>query len=90
MTQTQPMKIAAAEALYERPGRAVLAVHHRQPERRRAAVLDRHPGLLSFLATDDFDGRVQGIDNLQAEYQAKYGPGDYAPYVPIACTGASG
>src|SRR5262249_41996820 len=42
------------------------------------------PYLLSFLATGSFDGQVQGINNLQAQYQATYGPGSYIPYVPIS------
>jgi len=36
------------------------------------------------LAYNRLDGQVKGIKNLEAEYAAKYGPGNYAP--PIALT----
>jgi cytochrome d ubiquinol oxidase subunit I len=42
------------------------------------------PRLLSFLATGHFDGKVQGIDDVQAAEQAKYGPGNYKPVIPLA------
>ncbi|MGL6279231.1 MAG: cytochrome ubiquinol oxidase subunit I, partial [Gaiella sp.] len=39
------------------------------------------PYLLSFLATGSFDGEVQGINPLQAQAEARFGPGDYIPPV---------
>jgi cytochrome d ubiquinol oxidase subunit I len=39
------------------------------------------PALLSFLAYNRFEGEVRGIKDIEAEYAAKYGPGDYAPPV---------
>ena len=61
------MKMAAAEALYHtrQPG-VVLAVHHRQPERLQEVFPITLPHLLSFLATGNFGGHVQGIDNIQS------------------------
>ena len=55
MTEQQPMKMAAAEALYDhRSRRLVLAVHDRLAERRRRSCASiRVPDLLSFLATGD-------------------------------------
>jgi len=41
------------------------------------------PDLLSFLATGDPNGTVQGINDLQKQYQTQYGPGDYSPIVPV-------
>lgn len=41
------------------------------------------PGLLSFLATNSFSGEVKGINQVQADEQAAYGPGNYTPDVPI-------
>ena len=35
-------------------------------------------------ATGSFNGEVKGINNLQAEYVAKYGEGNYKPNIPIA------
>ncbi len=37
------------------------------------------PGVTSFLATGDFNGTVSGVNDLQAQYEAAYGPGDYKP-----------
>jgi len=39
------------------------------------------PGLLSFLAYNRFTGEVRGIKDIEAEYTARFGPGDYAPPV---------
>ena len=41
------------------------------------------PDLLSILATNHLDGEVQGLNNLQAQYQKEYGPGNYIPNVFI-------
>jgi cytochrome d ubiquinol oxidase subunit I len=35
------------------------------------------------LAYNQLYGQVQGINNLQAEYQERYGPGDYIPPVAV-------
>jgi cytochrome d ubiquinol oxidase subunit I len=39
--------------------------------------------LLSFLSTHDLNGQVEGLNNLQAQYVAAYGPGDYMPVIWI-------
>src|SRR5262249_53238801 len=31
----------------------------------------------------NWSGTVQGIDNLQAQYAAQYGPGSYMPIIPL-------
>ena len=41
------------------------------------------PHLLSVLATGTWSGPVTGLNELQAQYQAKYGPGNYVPDVFI-------
>jgi cytochrome d ubiquinol oxidase subunit I len=51
-----------------------------EPERKDVWAI-RVPGLLSFLAYNRFDGEVRGIQAIQAEYEARYGPGDYVPPV---------
>ena len=84
MVEQQPMKMAAAEALYETTASApfsVLTIGDVTGD--SATPIIEVPGLLSFLATGSFDGEVQGINNLQAEYVSAYGPGDYIPYVPV-------
>jgi cytochrome d ubiquinol oxidase subunit I len=76
--------MAAAEALY----------HTAQPasfslltigtlDGRHELLAIKLPWLLSFLATGHLDGQVQGIDDLQAQYAAAYGPGSYTPIIPV-------
>ncbi len=80
MFQQQPMKMAAAEALCDTEtgaGFSLFAIGDvsNSCDVRTLTV----PGVASFLATGDFNGTVAGVNDLQAEYQAKYGPGDYKP-----------
>jgi cytochrome d ubiquinol oxidase subunit I len=85
MTAVQPMKMAAAEALYETTTGApfsVFAIGGLGHERPFFSI--EIPGLLSFLGTGSFGGTVQGIDDLQAQYSALYGPGSYVPMIPVA------
>ena len=84
MTEVQPMKMAAAEALYqsEQPaGFSVFTVGTLDGSREVFAI--KIPYLLSFLGTGDPTARVEGIDDIQARYAAEYGPGSYAPIVPV-------
>ena len=39
---------------------------------------------LSLLATDSWNGKVVGLNELNQQYQQQYGPGDYVPNVFIA------
>ena len=93
MTDVQPMKMAAAEALYETKAPAdfslfTLGTLDGQEETFSVKV----PGLLSFLATGDLEGEVKGIDDLRAQYEESYGqdPGaayysedGYTPVIPV-------
>ena len=45
------------------------------------------PGLLSFLAKDDFSSYVPGINDVNKAEQEKFGPGDYRPNIPVAYWG---
>ena len=84
MVKEQPMKVAAAEALYETAAPApfsVLTVGNLDAS--SVTTVAEVPNLLSFLATGTMDGEVQGINNLQEEYTQLYGPGNYVPYVPL-------
>ena len=88
MVQQQPMKMAAAEAVYQTTDSAPFSVLTiGDPSGASATPIIELPGLTSFLATGSFDGTVQGIDDLQAEYTATYGPGNYSPYVPVTYWG---
>jgi len=83
MTEVQPMKMAAAEALYqsEQPAAfSVLTVGTLDGGREVFAL--KIPYLLSWLGTGDTHGRVEGINDLQAQYAAQYGPGSYSPVIP--------
>jgi cytochrome d ubiquinol oxidase subunit I len=85
MIRIQPMKMAAAEALWDSEEPAAMSLFTIGNEKdRRDVFAIRVPGLLSFLAYNRFEGEVKGINNLQAEYEAEYGPGDYVPPVAIS------
>jgi cytochrome d ubiquinol oxidase subunit I len=85
MTRIQPMKMAAAEALWETEDPAAMSLFTIGNEKERRDVFAiRVPGLLSFLAHNSFSGEVQGINDLQREYEMTYGPGDYVPPVAIS------
>jgi cytochrome d ubiquinol oxidase subunit I len=84
MTQQQPMKMAAAEALYHTKQPAsfsLFTIGSLNGNNEKFSI--RVPGLLSFLATGSFNGKVEGIDDVQAQEVAKYGPGNYRPIVPV-------
>jgi cytochrome d ubiquinol oxidase subunit I len=87
MVQQQPMKMAAAEALYDTTENApfsILTVGDISGQ--NATPVIEIPGLLSFMATGYWTGpesTVQGINDLQAQYEEQFGPGEYAPYVPL-------
>lgn len=85
MIKIQPMKMAAAEALWDSEDPAAMSLFTIGNEKHRKDVFAiRVPGLLSFLAYNKFEGEVKGINNLQAESEAKYGPGNYVPPVAIS------
>ena len=82
MVQTQPMKMAAAEALYTTSSPASFSVFTwGTPDGVSELFSVRIPYLLSLLSTHTLDGQVEGINNLQAQYVATYGPGDYTPII---------
>ena len=94
MTEVQPMKMAAAEALYDSPPEgecanfSVLTIAGLGGEN-PTHVLEV-PCLLSFMGTGSWDGQVQGMAELETEYRASFGDSElttadtYIP--PIAMT----
>jgi cytochrome bd ubiquinol oxidase subunit I len=92
MTEVQPMKMAAAEALYESSDSnapfSIFTVGSLDGSEEKFSVTV--PGLLSFLATGSFDGQVQGINDLKAEYAEKYADNPltqsttYVPNIPLS------
>ncbi|GAA2056775.1 cytochrome ubiquinol oxidase subunit I [Catenulispora yoronensis] len=84
MTAQQPMKMAAAEAQYHTSQPASFSLFTIGSLDGDSEVWSvRVPGVLSFLATGSFHGKVEGIDDVQAAEVAKYGPGTYIPVVPV-------
>ena len=84
MTEQQPMKMAAAEALWETEQPASFSIFTiGTPDGTEDVFSIRIPYLLSFLATGTFDGKVEGINDLQAQEEARFGPGDYTPNTPV-------
>ena len=85
ITEVQPMKMASAEALYSTTKGApfsVFAIGDVSGGKPFFSI--EVPHLLSILAVGTPNATVQGIDNLQAQYSAKYGAGSYIPMVPVA------
>ena len=84
VTELQPMKISAAEALWEtrsrRRSRSSRSAGSRRATRRRAS-LSQIPGLLSFLSTGSFDGKVVGPEPSSTAVRADVRPRHYVPPV---------
>ncbi len=94
MTEVQPMKMAAAEGLYETAETcapfSVFTVGTPDGKEEKFAITV--PCLPSFLGTGSFDGRVEGINDLREQYEQTYGSdpgasyytvGEYTPIIPI-------
>jgi cytochrome d ubiquinol oxidase subunit I len=82
LVQTQPMKMAAAEAHWHTADPAsfnIVAVIDEAQQRNSSAI--QIPGLLSFLSYNSFGGEVKGIKELQTQYANTYGSGNYIPPV---------
>jgi cytochrome bd ubiquinol oxidase subunit I len=82
MFQQQPMKMASAESLCNTetdPDFSILTVgtHNNCDSVTRVIEV---PYVLPFLAESRFSNvTLQGVRNIQQDYQAKYGPNDYRP-----------
>ena len=83
LMEAQPMKMAASEGLWETTGESapwtLFAVIDPDNQENRFEV--KIPYLLSILAYNQTKGSVPGMLELQAEYEALYGPGNYIPPV---------
>mgnify|MGYP006271983269 FL=1 len=85
MVQQQPMKMAAAEAQYQTADHASFSLFTLGTlDGSRPTFQIRVPELLSVMSTGKPSGTVEGINDLQAAYVAKYGAGDYTPNIPVA------
>jgi cytochrome d ubiquinol oxidase subunit I len=84
LVQHQPLKMAAAEALWETEQPAGFAVVAAIDEGTQSNPFEiKIPGVLSFLSYNNFSGEVKGIKQLQEEAVAQYGAGDYIPPVAL-------
>ncbi|MER5970771.1 cytochrome ubiquinol oxidase subunit I [Streptomyces sp. NPDC002055] len=88
MFKQQPMKMAAAEALWETEAPAPFSVFaYGDVDKGHNDVAIELPALLSFLAEGDFSSPVPGINDVNKAEEARYGPGDYRPNIPVAYWG---
>ncbi|WP_405533311.1 cytochrome ubiquinol oxidase subunit I [Streptomyces avidinii] len=81
----QPMKIAAAEAQWEtcQPcSFSLFQIGGGKNDQTPTQILEI-PHLLSLLATNHWNGKVLGLNEVNSQYQQQYGPGDYVPNVFI-------
>ncbi len=82
LMDVQPMKMAAAEAHWETEDPAsFVAIAAIDEEAGENTFSIEIPNMLSFMTYNSFSGEVKGIHDLQAEYEAQYGEGNYVPQV---------
>lgn len=85
MVATQPMKMAAAEALWDTAcgAEASFSIFSLgTPDGTEEIWSLRVPYLLSLLSTHSLDGCVEGLNDLQAQYTEQFGAGvDYRPII---------
>lgn len=81
METQQPMKMAAAEALYNTTTGASFSLLTIGGLAGNPIFQIRVPHILSVLATNTWSGKVDGIHQLQAQATKKYGAGSYVPVI---------
>jgi cytochrome d ubiquinol oxidase subunit I len=84
VTDYQPMKIAATEAQWdtcEPCGFSLFQIGGFTEDDQTPSFSLEIPHLLSILATDSWNGEVEGMNQLQAADQSQFGDGDYVPPV---------
>lgn len=83
LIEAQPMKMAAAEGIYEDSGDpapwTLFALIDTDAKETSARI--EIPYLLSYLSYGKLSGEVDGMNTIQTEYEASYGEGDYIPPV---------
>jgi cytochrome d ubiquinol oxidase subunit I len=84
VTRLQPMKISAAEALWNTQDPASFSLFQIggfTEDDETPSFSIAIPGLLSYLSTGSFHGAVQGLNQLNKQEERQYGRGDYRPPV---------
>jgi cytochrome d ubiquinol oxidase subunit I len=85
LARTQPMKICAAEAIWQNEKPADFIVVAAIDEKGQNNPFEiRIPYALSFLLYSNFTGGINGLQYWQAEEVAKYGAGNYIPPVTLS------
>jgi len=79
MESQQPMKMAAAEALYNTKNGASFSLLTIGNLSGKAIFQIRLPHVLSMIADLSWNGTVQGINQIQTAEALKHGPGSYVP-----------
>ncbi len=86
VTAQQSMKIAASEAQWNtcQPcGFSLFQIGGFSAQDPTPSFSITIPRLLSWMGTGSFDGKVEGLNQLQAQEAKKYGPGNYMPHVEL-------
>ncbi len=85
LREVQPMAAAASEAHYETADPADFhLIAGIDQEGRKTTWTVTIPKALSFLYFFKWEGEVEGLNQVQAQYEELYGPGNYIPNIPIA------
>ncbi len=85
IVRSQPMKMAAAEGLWETANPAPFSVFAIIDEEKKENHFEVEiPYLLTAMAYESLEGEIKGMNDLQKEYEQKYGEGkNYIPPVNI-------
>jgi cytochrome d ubiquinol oxidase subunit I len=86
VAREQPMKASASEAVFhtEKPaGLSLFAIQPAQKYPSKNTFNITIPHVLSFLTNWNWNSEIPGVDNLNRQYQARYGPGNYKPMVIV-------
>jgi cytochrome d ubiquinol oxidase subunit I len=82
VTSLQPMKISGAEAQWDDCQKCAFSLFQIggfTTSDQTPSFSIEVPGLLSYLSTGSFNGKVTGLNELNNQYVAKYGKGSYLP-----------
>jgi cytochrome d ubiquinol oxidase subunit I len=84
LREVQPMAAAASEALWDTDDPADFsAVTIFDQSGKKEVWSLKIPKILSFLYYFSMEGEVEGVNQIQMQYEQKYGPGEYRPNIAI-------
>lgn len=82
--RTNPMKMIASESHWDTSAPASISLFTIADQANKRNIVDiRVPYGLSLLVDLNPNGEVIGINQLQEQYEAEYGPGDYIPPINV-------